>query len=268
MPYQYGMQNSPAGGNGLGGLPKKQTTPQSVNFTRIVTAGSGTIVPPANAKYMRVAAIGGGGSGNSNGGGGGGCAASKIVPASPIAYAVGLGGQSGNSGGNTTASFGGYALIGGGGSGGNGTGSGGAGAGGDYNFSGGNGGTSGVDAGGGAAGPNGNGGNGAAGGGVGTFSGAAGVFSGAGWGSGGGSGGNSSFSGSLVTKSGGGGVGGRGGALQTAVVTNSPNTTWGEDAPNVPSAGQASSGGVMGGGSSRSDYAGGVGGIVVEWFYD
>ena len=64
--------------------------PETSSFTRVLgvqalvyTPTIGTIVPPANAKYMRVAAIGAGGSAGGgaglSGGGGGGCAASKIV---------------------------------------------------------------------------------------------------------------------------------------------------------------------------------------------
>lgn len=269
MPYQYGMQTSPSGGNGLGGLPKKQTTPKEVSFTRIVTAGSGTIVPPANAKYMRVAVIGPGGSGRDFcAGGGGGCAASKIVPAAPISYTVGAAvlfsvGTNGL-GTPSVAVFPGYRLEATSGQSattGGVLGPGGVGSGGDYNFSGGIGSSNesvagGGGGGGGAAGPNGNGA---------TF-GSLGSFAGTGWGSGGGSG--SIASGLNGINYGGGGSGAPGylgstgvwsGAYAASIFGSNPATVY--------------VGGVMGGGGGSNGnaatyFAGGVGGIVVEWFYD
>ncbi|WP_144049428.1 hypothetical protein [Vreelandella massiliensis] len=128
---------------GIGGIQVEYS-----EYTRIVS-GSGTLQPPTGAKAMRVAAIGAGGgaasilnralSDNSDwetsacGGGGGGCAATKIVKAEPVTYSIGLGGvsekdyaeqynlfvaASGNDGGDTTATFGSYSLVGTGGEGG------------------------------------------------------------------------------------------------------------------------------------------------------
>jgi hypothetical protein len=63
MSYTYGMKGAPAVGNGLGGLPRKQAAlGLQSTYTRIVS-GSGVLNPPANAKFMRVAVIGGGGGG-------------------------------------------------------------------------------------------------------------------------------------------------------------------------------------------------------------
>jgi hypothetical protein len=247
MPYQYGMQNSPSGGNGLGGLPKKQTTPKQVNFTRIVTAGSGVIVPPANAKYMRVAVVGAGGTGYAvNGGAGGGCAATKIVPASPIQYTVGAAALF--NGASSTASFTGYTLVGGGGGGYTSGNIVGVGSGGDYNYNGG----AGVGSrGGGAAGPSGNGGD--------ANQNAPAV--GPGWGCGGGGGGSAS-----------GGQGGGGSGANGAFYSG--NYTYSYFSGQSFFGGQAfdSFGGQMGGGGGAGGgagmTAGGVGGIVVEWFYD
>jgi hypothetical protein len=270
MPYQYGMQTSPSGGNGLGGLPKKQTTPARSNFTRIVTAGSGVIVPPQNAKYMRVAAVGPGGGAVSSGGiitggGGGGCAATKIIPVAVINYRVGAGGVSGSVIQNTTATFNGYVLL---AEGGKTVGSGsqsGFARGGDFNFQGGVA-TSMSDgeisSGGGAAGPNGDGGNG-----VGTTStntpANPGQLAGTGWGVGGGSGGAS-----LTSQSGGAGSG-----AMTIRLNNLSSVTAVIVAGGVmfgmPPLDRA--GGEMGGGGSAIGFGlgnGGVGGIVVEWFYD
>jgi hypothetical protein len=273
MPYQYGMQNSPSGGNGLGGLPKKQTTPKTVNFTRIVTAGSGVIVPPENAKYMRVAVIGAGGSSvNQYGAGGGGCAASKIVPAAPITYRVG-GAQTSlfpYNGGNSIASFPGYHLVGGGGGGrDSNTGSvGGVGSGGDYNFRGGPSNTGTGTGGGGAAGPNGNGGTGSlAYDGVSDRFGFDGEFSGTGWGPGGGAGGNNRG----ASPNGLPGAGSGSSAVGTILSTGSAPAVSPSFFGTPYTAVNYSIGGVMGGGAGGSGsgtFAGGVGGIVVEWFYD
>jgi len=313
MPYQYGMQTSPSGGNGLGGLPKKQTTPQEVSYTSItplrVPGFRGTIVPPANAKYMRVAVIGGGGGGrasNSNfgGGGGGGCAASKLVPACPISYTLGAGGAAvagvsaiptaASNGGDSTAIFAGRVLVGGGGTvGGSGAGQGGIGSGGDYNHSGGAGlgqtSTSG-GTGGGAAGPNGAGGAGVAGGAGGnSTAGLVGLASGPGWGAGGGQGGNTVMgtTNGHRAMSGGGGTGVPAGAVEAATTQNNPllrgpdiQDIWGRCSASGTSNGTTtptsftSAGGEMGGGGigvfldTYTATTGGVGGIVVEWFYD
>ena len=282
MPYQYGMQNSPSGGNGLGGLPKKQTTPKQVNFTRIVTAGSGTILPPANAKYMRVAAIGTGGAGYAVGssgtqasGSGAGCAASKIVPASPISYTI-----SATSGSNTTATFPGYSLVGGGGlSGFNGSGVqlGGIGVGGDYNFQGGSSAfNSNVASGGGGAGPNGNGGNGSAAGSTpGSSGGQSGLFSGTGWGVGGGAGGPTYVSGGDYLAVGGAGFGSFSGSIGGSPGSGVPATTNPTGGPSQSlsiGSGFASTAGGVGGGGGGAGYtassAGGIGCVLVEWFYD
>ena len=301
MPYQYGMQTSPSGGNGLGGLPKKQTTPTQSTYTRIVTAGSGVIIPPANAKYMRVAVIGGGGGGQAQrdysgstdaacGGGGGGCAASKMVAASAINYSVGGGGAgNGSSGGDTTASFGTYSLVGRGGSGGSLTlnALGGAGIGGDYNYSGGSAlrasttGTYGaVSAGGGGAGPSGAGGNGSKQDGLTETIGTDGQLSN-GWGCGGGGGGKGIFT--ILSVSGGGGAGADSGGVVSSVSIDyliyKTVPIWGVNSETAYGAASktcvATNGGILGGGGAATvgfdtglgRSAGGVGGIVVEWFY-
>lgn len=249
MPYQYGMQNSPSGGNGLGGLPKKQTTPKEVNFTRVLGAQGtvntptiGTITPPANAKYMRVAAIGAGGTTNgvnSGGAGGGGCAASKIVPAAPISYSIISADPA--EGGGTVAVFPGYRLFGGRGST-NASRTGGTASGGDYNYSGGTGDSSAAAGAGGAAGPSGPGANGQTGG----------ATLGRGWGVGGGGGGNNS-----------GGGAGSGASAQGGFGAGS--SVWGK--PNSGRVGGELGGGGMAVTSTEVNF-GGVGGIVVEWFYD
>jgi hypothetical protein len=250
MPYQYGMQNSPSGGNGLGGLPKKQTTPKQVTYTRVLgvqalvfTPTIGTIAPPANAKYMRVAAIGPGGSVSGStafGGGGGGCAASKIVPASPISYSIINADVLDGDG--AVAVFPGYRLLGGRGTSGDtggGAAPGGIASGGDYNY---RGGTGDVTSGGGAAGPNGNGQN------AGTTG--APALGASGWGVGGGSAGTNT-----------------GGAGPNASIGNQlfiGASVWGRGTSNQI-------GGELGGGAkgnATSVFYGGVGGIVVEWFYD
>jgi hypothetical protein len=181
MSYTYGMKGAPAVGNGLGGLPTKQVAlGRQSTYSRIVidsftgagsisgTTAGGTLFPPPNARFMRVAAIGGGGCGYYTGalgygGGGGGCAATKIIPASTISYIIGAGGDTTTRrGGNTTASFAGYALVGGGGGSTSFTqaGTAGVGLGGDYNYNGGSSiNTSSTAGGGGGAGPAGPGGN-------------------------------------------------------------------------------------------------------------
>lgn len=289
MPYQYGMQNSPAGGNGLGGLPKKQTTPQGSTYTRVVIniTTPRVALPPANAKYMRVAVIGAGGLcaslfTSAVGGGGGGCAASRIVRASPVQYlAVNQGGA--GTGANTVATFPGYQLVGQGGIVGSlGGGQGGQGSGGDYNFRGGNGTnfTSAMYLGGGGAGPNGDGGDG----------GLQGTFDGSGWGCGGGSGGigrvATSTDGAVT---GGGGAGSLAGTptstptIATLTMTGFPdyiNYPFGaSSAPSRASgtagSGMVSQGGEGGGGGSGAEInnvftrgGGGDGLIIIEWFYD
>jgi len=265
MPYQYGMQNAPAGGNGLGGLPKKQTTPARSNFTRIVTAGRGTIVPPANAKYMRVAVIGGGG-GNGTGfrgaGGGGGCAASIIVPASAINYSIGEGGAVGSAGTDTTANWSGFSLVGQGGKTTTTTtgGLGGGASGGSYNYTGGRGGTYSATTsscgGGGAAGPMGNGANGGDGESKPAAAGSINLLNG--WGVGGG-GGGSGETGSLST----GGAGAGAPSTSTNFSVFYAGVLFGHP-PNSRNGGEMGGGG---GNNSGGPGLGGVGGIVVEWFY-
>lgn len=152
MSYTYGVKGISSEPTRAPGTPPKEPPSEILQYTRIVTAGSGSIYPPIGAKSMRVAAIGGGGGSTSGafssyasgGGGGGGCAASKIVPASVINYTVGNGGSAGvpgSPGQDTIAVFLNYTLIGGGGSGGvtNTTVAGGLGRGGDYNWQGGSG---------------------------------------------------------------------------------------------------------------------------------
>lgn len=268
-------------------------------FSRIVS-GSGTLNPPTGAVAMRVAVIGGGGGGGANGyacgGAGGGCAATKIVPASAITYSIGQGGlgsitynTSAPNGGNTTASFAGYSLIGGGGEGGkhNRNSVGGTGSGGDYSFSGGNGlhyyqfnstyiGSSGA----GAAGPNGHGGDGALRyGSSGSVDPVAGYFFGTGWGAGGGGGGGLYMETSTCYFAGGGGTGARGGWTRlggTLYRGGDTGILWGTT-NDALFAITRSDGGAMGGGGgafnngTASPYGfvtvGGSGGMVVEWFY-
>lgn len=248
MPYQYGMQNSPSGGNGLGGLPKKQTTPKTQTYTRLLGSYTvlsvGTIVPPANAKYMRVAAIGPGGSttgsGTTRGGGGGGCAASKMVPASPIGYRIDFPSTTANIG--TTAIFPGYVLFGGAGGTNVANGVGGIATGGDYNYRGGNAGTF---APGGGAGPFGPGGDGT------SAPANKPVLAAEGWGVGGGNGGTQQAA-----------------APGTGSSDNAAATYWGTPATVF---GGQTKGGELGGGHTWFDGGtpqGGLGGIVVEWFYD
>lgn len=267
-------------------------------YTRTVS-GSGTLNPPTGAVAMRVAVVGGGGGGRltvlgsqCGGGGGGGCAASKIVIAGSVSYAIGSGG-SGSAGGNTTASFGEYSLVGGGGgfpASGVG-GAGGTGSGGDYNYTGGAGGFAsfpasiGYAAGGGAAGPSGAGGAGATRSGNLLVVGSAGQITTTGWGTGGGGGGN--VSPYLI-------LGGSGSGMTAQSFSSinigavfsgpSPATMWGlpgnvayqyisPDNINI----YLYEGGEMGGGGSACDLSnnsdgsgtsvGGVGGMVVEWFY-
>lgn len=111
---------------------------RSTYFTDTVAGSGKTKTVPTGAVYMRVAVIGGGGGGNNSGGaGGGGCAATKIIPASTITYTVGDGGTAGNNGGDSTATFTGYSLVGGGGKAYTTSGNGGTASGGDYNFTGG-----------------------------------------------------------------------------------------------------------------------------------
>lgn len=292
MGYPYGMQGAPAVGQGAPGLPKRWQ-PAASTYTRIVS-GSGVLIPPQGAKMMRVAVIGGGGGGlgsNSGGsyaaagGGGGGCAASKIVPVSPIAYAIGGGGVGGitwgvpaGAGGDTTASFPGYLLIGRGGAGGGATPVlEGQGSGGDYNFTGGTPRyitTSSITvlgvSGSGAAGPNGNGGvGGYYGDTVGTLNPTSGTYTGTGWGPGGGSGGGVS---SNPNNIGGSGTGkdNRGVYYQAGELTTAIPDPWGVAPVTTTTGGTV--GGEMGGGgagkcATNQGFSGGSGGMVVEWFY-
>jgi hypothetical protein len=85
---------------------------------------------------------------------------------------------------------------------------------------------------------------------------------------GGGSGGSASSNGEVVTACGGGGVGARGGVIAVALPNNAPQTVWGIAGANTQTAGAGTAGGQLGGGSGSTFFAGGVGGIVVEWFYD
>jgi hypothetical protein len=274
MSYTYGMKGAPAVGNGLGGLPRKQAAlGLQSTYTRIVTAGSGVIVPPANAKFMRVAVIGGGGYGNNNNSGGG-CAATKITAAAPINYVVGAGGTSVTLvGGTSSADLPGYLLLATGGSAVGGTGSGG-----DYNYSGG----TGAGGGGGAAGPFGNGANGA------TIPSAGALNNGAdsllgvnGWGvQGGGGGGSIQNNSNLRASAGGGGAGASAGSCGAGLTATTPGPKGGNSGlwggAGLDSAyGVSGNGGEMGGGGGRAFNGtsnfygnGGVGGIVVEWFYD
>lgn len=264
-------------------------TPEASRYTRIIS-GSGTLIPPPGAKFMRVAAIGGGAGGGAYrsdtgtgrravAGGGGGCAATRLIPAVPFEYTIGAGGAGrsstappvvrGENGGDTIASIPGYGtLIGGGGiaetpnSSDNTTvGGRGVGSGGDYNFNGG--GTIRVaglttsniySEGGGGAGPSGNGGNG------GRTNGAnsqPGQLSSNGWGCGGGSGGNQL--GSTLTPT---GAGAGADSYSGSVVLLTDGVIFGR--PN----GEMGGGGMAGYSSSTIRvYDGGTGGLVVEWFF-
>lgn len=119
---------------------------RSTIFTDSVPGSGKTKTPPTGATYMRVAIVGGGGGGSTGGygSGGGGCAATKIVPASTITYTIGSGGtgnvsaSSCTDGQNSTATFTGYSLVGGGGKKGVApNAAGGTATGGDYNYAGG-----------------------------------------------------------------------------------------------------------------------------------
>lgn len=226
-----------------------------------VYSGSGVITPPVGAKAMRVAAIGAGGriaSGSFSypGGGGGGCAASKIVPASPITYSVGAGGNATIfEGGNTTAQFTGYNLVGGGGKSvavNNGVSPGGVGTGGDYNFSGGAGNVVIATRSGGSAGPNGNGGDG----------GQDGQYAGTGWGPGGGAGSapNDMGTTNVQYRSSGGGAPGSSSIHMYSKFSSGPFS-----AP-IDTSGGAGNGGIPGGGGGVNG-VGGSGCVLVEWFY-
>ena len=252
-------------GNSLGNplaLPKSTWQPESTTYTRIVS-GSGVLIPPQGAKLMRVAVIGGGACGYYNGtvgfgGCGGGCAASKIVPASSITYSIGAGGNTTTQkGGDTTASFIGYELIGGGGN------SsylappyGGVGKGGDYNYSGGSAiSTTSLCGGGGGAGPGGPGGDG-----------------------GPGQGSETSFVAGWGAKGGQGSGTGLGAGTGAFSPPSSPATNdmfavypWGS---GITDSVANTTAGVMGGGGRSGATTGwstiglgGSGGMVVEWFY-
>lgn len=229
MTYTYGLRGVPSVGKGSIGLPRTYSPNAGSTFTRIVTAGSGFLIPPEGSQMMRVAVIGGGGNTNSTtGGGGGGCAASKIVQVTPIHYTVGSSNQ------NSIAIFSNYFLIGGAGS----VGTAGIASGGDFNVNGGN--TNGAN-GGGGAGP--------------LFISGGRYF---GWG----------IASGAPGRSGQGSRGGSGTGCPQNVFDSygeaqpaypAPNWPWG-GAPNFQN------GGVMGGGANANG-TGGVGGLVVEWFY-
>lgn len=253
---------------------------------------------------MRVAVVGGGGAGYAPvgnlaiAGGGGGCAASKLVPVGSVDIDVGAAGMLGvnqGTGGTSSAQFGTYMLLATGGRGGEADNStsapGGMGAGGDYNYAGGTGmrasGSSSFTTGAGAAGPNGPGADGL------LLISSSGNSSGSspppgtgGWGvPGGGCGALRSASGAGSGSGGGGGSGAAGGeaiAGPNSLVTNGLNSfpvfgEKGEQGHSITNySSTAGKGGAMGGGGAatrRSDgasyasAAGGVGGIVVEWFY-
>lgn len=244
-------------------------------YTRIVS-GSGTLEPPAGAKAMRVAVIGGGAAGsNERGGGGGGCAATRIVKAEAITYSIGAGGVSSGDidGSDTTATFGIYALVGGGATGA----TRGSSSGGDYNYLGGNGNRSG----GGGAGPGGD-----AASGVASISseGATGHFQ-DGWGVPGGNSGATSYLsntnyGYIYAYAGGGGAGAAGGSASAGTDRrgeSSGSSLWGRSGGMsicYETRKTAGDGGEMGGGggAAKDRYAwahgnGGSGGMVVEWFF-
>lgn len=88
MPYPYGMQSSPAVGNGLGGLPRRPsaTVPKMVDFyyPKNIAETTTYTVPPGYQK-MRVSVIGKGGNGTvgGNAGSGAGCAVSFVRTAVP-----------------------------------------------------------------------------------------------------------------------------------------------------------------------------------------
>lgn len=290
-------------GNALGNplaKPRKIQADQST-YTRIVS-GSGVLIPPQGAKFMRVAVIGGGGGGATSpttasvgwAGGGGGCAASKTVSATAISYSIGSAGTFNTNGGDTIAEFSGYRLIGGGGKSASSAPNRGIGSGGDYNFNGGEGAVnetlmSGVSVclcGGGAAGPNGNGGaGGASDSDQSTFITATnGQYAGTGWGAGGGGGGGGGVhpGTTALIALGGGGTGARGGYLKG--IANAPKNPaqmpWGlngADSVTPNAEDYTTAGGEMGGGGGVLSNtqtppwprakAGGSGGMVVEWFY-
>ena len=256
--------------------------------TRIVIAGSGTVAVPTGAIAMRVAVIGAGGGSvaNTGGGSGGGCAASKIVGADTVSYTIGSS-LANNNGGDSIASFGSYTLTGGGGTSGS-TITGGIGSGGDYNYNGGNGGSFGTTGGtgGGAAGPMGYGGNGLPVYASGSSAGSSGQWNLTnGWGVGGGRGGSYSTA-NEGTLHGGAGAGAASGSASAGWVTGTGLSYPGgsADAQSVPTFGKAAIsgfranysaylpdvGGEMGGGGActNASIPGGVGGLVIEWFYE
>lgn len=85
MPYPYGMQNSPAVGNGLGGLPRreKNAPPKLVEFYfNDLTAQTRNYILPTGFTKVRVTLIAHGGPGASTlAGSGAGCAVSPVKPA-------------------------------------------------------------------------------------------------------------------------------------------------------------------------------------------
>lgn len=265
--------------------------PEGAKFMRVavVGGGGGAIWVPGAATTRA-------------GGGGGGCAASRIVPASDVPYICGVAGarkqvaaaapDSASAGGDSSATVAGELLIGRGGQPGSNlteavfpnAGKGGFGEGGTYNFSGGN---AGGNFGGGGAGPNGNGGFHDTNSNLPT----PGYFSGEGWGCGGG--GSGSLSVNTVGASnwfvpvGGAGAGANsfyGKAYDTKYTEIMLRAMSGQGpfgtSFTVASVGAAPvfNGGEFGGGGSSessgdatsgntSGTAGGVGGILVEWFY-
>lgn len=85
MPYPYGMQNSPAVGNGLGGLPRREKTapPKLVEFYfNDLTAQTRSYILPPGFTKIRVTLIAHGGPGaGTQAGSGAGCAVSPVKAA-------------------------------------------------------------------------------------------------------------------------------------------------------------------------------------------
>ncbi len=271
MTYPYGTRLSPKVGNGLGGLPQRETNseiryllkdPVVVDFQD--AAGlSGTYVIPNEYRYFRVTVVGSGGSSvnatGAPGGGGGGTSQSDIFQVtgrtSVITYVAPAKPGLGSDGATATANFGDVYLQATGGkapAGGSG-GSGGSGSGGRYNFSGGKGADSAGSSsgsGGGAAGTRGRGGDG-------TFWNAQTPTLTDGVNDGGGGG----FAAPTNPCAGGGGVGAVGGR------TNNQNNTGGPlgwAGVRTMLDGGKWGGGGAGGGSSQVGSRGGEGGVRIE----
>lgn len=201
-----------------------------IGHTRVAVAGSGVAAPIAGAVYMRVTVVGAGGGGDPFpvGGGGGGCATSGIVPAVSVPNTIGAG-VSGNDGvgqGGTSTATAGKYVL---------------------SATGGQVGVAGIGSGG-------------------LYNTRGGVGDGSGAGGGGGPGGDGGASNNFgaYTLNNGMPAGGDGSISAAAAGTAASRV----GNPTTPMWGEAQSAGVGGkfGGGGWNGSAGGVGGLVVEWF--